>query len=243
MSRAALPRIWAVLPAAGVGRRMGADIPKQYLDLLGRPIVGWTLDRLLGHPAVHAGVIALAADDPHWDALGYRHAKPLHRVVGGAERVDSVAAALTAMEAWAAPEDWVMVHDAVRPCVSTGELDRLAEQCPDASDGALLAMPVRDTLKRGDQNAIVECTVDRERLWHAFTPQLFPLAKLREALAAARANGVTVTDEAQAMELAGYRPRLVEAEATNIKVTRRADLGLAAAILHGEQSTAGTSCA
>lgn len=243
MSRSAAPRIWAVLPAAGVGRRMGADVPKQYLDLLGQPILRWTLDRLLGHPAVHAGVIALAPEDAHWEALAYRHAKPLHRVVGGAERADSVAAALTALEARAAAEDWVLVHDAVRPCVNDAELERLIAQCPAAPDGALLAMPVRDTLKRGDHDAVVECTVDRERLWHALTPQLFPLAKLRQALTAARGAGTAITDEAQAMELAGYRPRLVEGEATNIKVTRQADLTLAAAILRADHSAAATSCA
>ncbi len=235
-------RIWAVLPAAGVGRRMGSEIPKQYLPLLGRPILSRTLDRLLAHPAVHGGVIALAAQDPHWQRLAYSHAKPLQRVAGGAERSGSVLAALQFLLGEASPEDWVLVHDAVRPCVTAAELDSLSSAAFGPPDGALLAMPVRDTLKRQDGSGRVADTAEREGLWHALTPQLFPLATLHAALTAVVERGVAVTDEAQAMELAGYRPLLVEGQATNLKITRHSDLALAEAILRSQTASEPSSC-
>ncbi len=236
------PRIWAVLPAAGVGRRMGSEMPKQYLPLLGRPILRWTLDRLLGHPAIHAGVVALSPSDPHWESLGYRHAKPLFRVDGGAERSDSVHAALSFLLAHAGADDWVMVHDAVRPCVTHWELDRLIEAVIGIPDGGLLAIPVRDTLKHQDTNGRVRSTANRAGLWHALTPQLFPLHRLHAALTRVVAQGTFVTDESQAMESAGYQPLLVEGQATNLKITRRADLALAEAILRSFRSTDEPTC-
>lgn len=225
------PRIWAVFPAAGIGRRMGAPTPKQYLSLLGRPIVVWTLDAVLGHPAVHAGVIALAAEDPRWDALGYHHAKPLHRVAGGAERSDSVLAALDFLLRRTDPGDWVLVHDAVRPCVTREDLDKLIGAATTRPDGGLLAMPVRDTLKRQDAGGRVRDTASRDGLWHALTPQLFPLGLLHAALITAAERGTPVTDESQAMETQGHQPLLVEGQATNLKITRRGDLPLAEAVL------------
>lgn len=225
------PRIWAVLPAAGIGRRMGMGIPKQYLPLLGRPIVRWTLDALLAPASVHGAVIALAAEDPHWDALDYHHAKPLHRVIGGAERSDSVHAALEYLLGIASPSDWVLVHDAVRPCVTAEELERLIAAATEREDGALLAVPVRDTLKRQEANGRVRDTASRDGLWHALTPQMFPLGVLHAALNTVIEREAQVTDESQAMEIAGYQPLLVEGQATNLKVTRRTDLALAEAIL------------
>lgn len=228
---APMPRIWAVFPAAGVGRRMGAGQPKQYLDLLGRPIVCWTLQALLSHPAVHAGVIALAEHDTTWDTIPHDYPKPLHRVAGGAERSDSVLAALEFLLAQGGSDDWVIVHDAVRPCITRDDLDRLLAVGLSRPDGALLAVPVRDTLKRQDAGGRVRDTASRDGLWHALTPQLFPLVPLYQALNTALERGTPVTDESQAMETAGYQPLLVEGRPTNIKVTRRNDLELAAAVL------------
>ena len=224
-------RLWAVVPAAGVGWRMEADRPKQYLDLAGRPVIEWSLERLLDHPRVDGVVVAVADHDARWADLGYRHAKPIHRVAGGAERCHSVLSALDYLAVKAGAGDRVLVHDAVRPCLTAGELERLLDAGFDHPDGALLAMPVRDTLKRGNGAGVVEGTVDRDGLWHAQTPQLFPLDLLRTALRAAVAAGSPVTDEAWAVEAAGGRPLLVEGEATNLKVTRRADLHLASLIL------------
>jgi 2-C-methyl-D-erythritol 4-phosphate cytidylyltransferase len=234
MKTAPVPRIWAVLPAAGVGRRMGAAIAKQYLPLLNKPIVCWSLEAVLSHPAVHAGVIALAAQDPHWDELKFHHDKPLYRVTGGAERSDSVLAALEFLMQRAGSDDWVLVHDAVRPCVTAEDLDRLIGAGISRPDGALLAVPVRDTLKRQEAGGRVRDTASRDGLWHALTPQLFPLRELFEALNTALERGTPVTDESQAMETAGHQPLLVEGSATNLKVTRGADLALAAAVLRSQ---------
>ncbi|MFP4147447.1 MAG: 2-C-methyl-D-erythritol 4-phosphate cytidylyltransferase [Halorhodospira sp.] len=226
-------RYWAVIPAAGVGRRMGGgDRPKQYRPLLGRPVIGWALERLLGQSQIGGAVVALAADDPYWEALGlgHGHGKPVYRVDGGSERRDSVRAALAYLAQAADSEDRVLVHDAVRPCLSAAELEQLISEGGAAADGALLATPVRDTLKRGE-GATVERTVPREGLWQAQTPQLFPLHRLIEALDAALAAGVEVTDEAQAVEWHGGRPLLVTGAASNLKITHQADLDLAAAVL------------
>lgn len=229
------PRLWAVIPAAGVGRRMGADIPKQYLPLRGRPVLHWALDALLAEPRVEGGVIALSTDDRLWEERPYRHPKPLHRVAGGAERCDSVLNALRYLvEQAEAAEDWVLVHDAVRPWVAPTELERLISAGLASADGALLAAPVRDTLKRQDAAGRVAETVDRAGVWHALTPQLFPLRALYRALAAALEHGAQVTDEASAMERAGRRPLLVEGSAANLKITRPSDLWLAEAILSKE---------
>jgi 4-diphosphocytidyl-2-methyl-D-erithritol synthase len=151
-------------------------------------------------------------------------------VAGGAERCDSVLAALTFLLDIAGREDWVMVHDAVRPCVTSEDLDRLVAAVGQP-DGALLAVPVRDTLKRQEAGGRVRDTASRDGLWHALTPQFFPLVTLYDALNTAIERGTPVTDESQAMETAGYQPLLVEGQATNIKITRRSDLVLAEAVL------------
>lgn len=234
MTTAPSPRIWAVLPAAGVGRRMGAAIAKQYLTLLGKPILCRSLDALLAHPAVAGGVVALAPQDPHWDQLAYRHEKPLFRVPGGAERSDSVLSALEFLLGQGDGEDWVLVHDAVRPCVMADDIEQLVAAGTARPDGALLAVPVRDTLKRQAPGGRVRETASREGLWHALTPQLFPLRQLHQALRAAQERGTTVTDESQAMEMAGFQPLLVEGRATNLKITRSTDLALAEAILRSQ---------
>lgn len=227
-------RIWAVLPAAGVGRRMGGPLPKQYLPLAGRPVIARTLDRLLAVPGVAGAVLALSPDDDHWEAVGYRHAKPVHRVPGGAERRDSVLSALHWLCDQGSGQDHALVHDAVRPCVTPDELQRLITAAAD-NQGGLLAFPVRDTLKRDNGAGEVARTEDREGLWHALTPQLFPVAALARALQSATEAGLAVTDDASAMEAVGVHPRLVAGEATNIKITRPADLALAEAILHAQQ--------
>ena len=225
-------RFWAVIPAAGVGRRMGGgDRPKQYRLLQGRPVLAWALERLLADPRVEGAVVAVAATDPYWDELTVTHDKPVHRVDGGAERRDSVRAALGWLEGRAEAADRVLVHDAVRPCLSRGELERLLDEGGDAPDGALLATPVRDTLKSAGEAQEVARTVSRAGLWQAQTPQLFPLGRLARALDDALAAGAEVTDEAQAVERDGGRPRLVLGEASNLKITHQADLDLAAAVL------------
>jgi 2-C-methyl-D-erythritol 4-phosphate cytidylyltransferase len=223
------PRYWAVVPAAGVGQRMGSAIPKQYLPLVGRPVIVHTLETLLRYPPLAGVVVAIGADDGWWPAMaiGIDSAKPLRVVTGGVERGQSVLNGLEALREWASPDDWVLVHDAARPCLSTEDLDRLLAELDSDPVGGLLAVPVRDTLKQADAAGRVTTTVDRSRLWHALTPQMFRLGLLRDALRDALARGLTVTDEAAAMEAAGFAPRLIEGRADNVKITRPEDLALA----------------
>ncbi len=239
-------RCWAVLPAAGVGRRMGADRPKQYLPLAGRAVIEHAVAALLDHPRVAGAVVALAADDHYWPALPIAAAARLRTVTGGAERADSVLAALDllaagdAAESAAAEGDLVLVHDAARPCLRRADIDALLETCDARSGdagfaGALLGLPVRDTMKRADAAGAVLETVERERLWHALTPQIFRLGALRTALREALAAGFAVTDEASAMQRAGRPPALVEGHEDNIKITRPRDLALAALYLSAQR--------
>lgn len=225
-----------VIPAAGTGSRMGAALPKQYLPLKGKTVLEHTLARFCGHPAVRGIVVALAEHDPHWDGLQARCDCPLWRAAGGAERCHSVLSGLEILGDRADADDWVLVHDAARPCLHRDDLDRLIDQLREHPVGGLLAMPVRDTMKRADDQGDVITTVDRQGLWHALTPQMFRLGALREALRAALAAGVTVTDEAAAMERTGELPHLVEGRADNIKITRAEDLALAQFYLEQQES-------
>lgn len=222
-------RYWSVVPAAGVGQRMGAAIPKQYLPLAGRPVIVRTLETLLWYPCLSGVVVAIGADDGWWPEIAESLdvAKPLRVVTGGAERGQSVLNGLEALWEWASPDDWVLVHDAARPCLRTEDLDRLLAELDHDSVGGLLAVPVRDTLKQANAAGRVATTVDRSRLWHALTPQMFHLEPLRDALRDALSQGLPVTDEAAAMEAAGFAPRLVEGRADNVKITRPEDLALA----------------
>jgi len=218
-----------MIPAAGVGRRMGLDIPKQYLPLGERTVIEHTVECLLLHPGIDGLYIALGEQDAWWEDTEYAVHPDLVQVAGGTERVHSVLNALRALGERAAPDDWVLVHDAARPCVRREEISRLIERV-EASDaaGGLLGVPVRDTMKNVDDDDRVRRTVARENLWHAFTPQMFRLHVLREAIEGALAAGVSVTDEASAMEWAGHAILLVEGLASNIKITRPGDLELAA---------------
>ena len=219
--------IWAVLPAAGRGTRFGGAMPKQYLHAAGQPLITHALDALLAHPRVAGAIVALAADDNAWPGWTTRGGKPLMRCIGGGERADSVLAALRALPPEVAGDALVLVHDAARPNLHRDDLDRLIEAAGHCADGAILAAPVRDTLKRADAGLRIAATEPREQLWRALTPQAFRRGALTAALQAAQAAGVAVTDEAMAMERAGARPRLVEGREDNLKVTTPADLALA----------------
>jgi 2-C-methyl-D-erythritol 4-phosphate cytidylyltransferase len=221
-------RCWAVVPAAGSGRRMQSDRPKQYLHLGRQTVIEHSLEVLLGHPRIAGAVVALAPDDPYWPGLHPRYDKPLVTVTGGRERGDSVLNAVRALLATEDGEDaWAMVHDAARPCLRAVDLDRLIDGVGTDPDGGLLALPVRDTLKQEGAQGRVGHTVDRTGLWHALTPQLFPAYALSNALESALRTGEPITDDAFAMERAGRAPRLIEGHSDNIKITRPADLELA----------------
>jgi 2-C-methyl-D-erythritol 4-phosphate cytidylyltransferase len=225
-----MTRAWAVVPAAGSGRRMGSAVPKQYLSLLGKPLLSWSLAPLLASERIEAVVLVVAPGDSDWCSLAEGNDRVL-LAEGGAERCNSVLNGLAMLAARAAPDDWVLVHDAARPCLSREELDALFETLGEDPVGGLLAVPLADTLKTADEAGRVARTVPREGLWRALTPQMFRYDVLREALAAAIAAGLTVTDEAAAIEHAGHRPMLVPGRAANLKVTGPEDLALAEAVL------------
>lgn len=242
--------IWAVVPAAGVGRRMGAEIPKQYLPLAGRTVIEQTVLRLAALHEVRGVIVATSAADEHWPEVEARlqGVAGLRRVEGGSERCHSVLNALDALAGSAdanaaSDDDWVMVHDAARPCVPDSDLRNLINQLANDPVGGLLAHPVRDTMKRDDGEGRIERTEDRSGLWHALTPQMFRLGLLRSTLANALSAGELVTDEASAVEFAGYFPRLVEGRADNIKITHPEDLALAEFFLAKQQPEESKACA
>jgi 2-C-methyl-D-erythritol 4-phosphate cytidylyltransferase len=206
---------------------MGTEVPKQYLPLRGRSLLDHALAALLAHPALRRVAVAVAADDDRWRAGEHARDPRVHWVSGGAERCHSVLNALAALAGEAAPDDWVLVHDAARPCLDPRDLQRLVEVLRNHPVGGLLGVPVRDTMKRCAADGTVLATVDRTGLWHAYTPQMFRFGLLRSALQAALAAGDLVTDEAAAVERAGLVPRMVEGSVDNIKVTRPQDLPLA----------------
>lgn len=221
------PRHWAVVPAAGSGSRMKMQLPKQYLRLVGRRVIEHTLEILLRHPWIEGAVVVTHSHDIWWEQVQVNTAKPLLRVNGGNERCDSVLNGLRVLSELASSDDWVLVHDAARPCLRAQDLERLMTTLRNDPVGGLLAVPVSDTIKRADARGRVRATEDRRELWHALTPQMFRFEALLTAMCSAREQGLQVTDEASAMEAAGLSPRLVEGRADNIKITRPEDLALA----------------
>lgn len=224
-----------VVPAAGVGKRMGADRPKQYLLIEQKTVLEHTLEKLISHPSIQHIVVPVHPQDPYFDTLSCSQQSWLTRVDGGHERADSVLAGLHHL-ADQQPE-WILVHDAARPCVTHQEISLLLSLADQGHYGGLLACPVRDTMKRASkqQPSRIDNTVDREGLWHALTPQLFPFKALRKALGEALQAKIAITDEASAMEWAGFPVNLVESSDKNIKITRPDDLALAAFYLSLEK--------
>ena len=222
----ATEKIDVVIPAAGIGRRMGAAVPKQYLKVAGRGILARTADVFLSLPFAGRVIIALAADDELFDKLDISRSPKVVRVTGGSERSDSVLAGLRASET-----EFTLVHDAARPMVRPSDIERLVSLACDDDGGILAFQTVKDTIKLastdGDGTARSVRTEPRELLWHALTPQLFRTSLLIKALGSAAEKGLPVTDEASAMELAGYRPRLVSSDPGNIKITEPGDLAAA----------------
>jgi 2-C-methyl-D-erythritol 4-phosphate cytidylyltransferase len=224
---------WCIVPAAGMGARFGADRPKQYVELAGRPLLAWTLERLAACGGVAGLMVVLAHGDPWWPELGALVGKPVLTTIGGATRADSVMAGLRALPRSVGERAFVLVHDAARPCITAPDIERLLVHARRAG-GGLLAAPLRDTLKIADAQGRVQATEPREGRWRALTPQLFRRGELTAALEDAARNGVEVTDESMAMERAGHLPLLVEGSESNLKVTTRADLALAGQVLARE---------
>lgn len=222
--------IWAVVPAGGSGLRMRAGTPKQYLPLGGDTVIEHALAPFIRNPHISGIVVVISPEDCTWSGMHPACDKPLVTAAGGATRADSVLSGLDALSATLSGDAWVLVHDAVRPCLRDADLARFIDTLSDDPVGGLLAVKAQDTLKQA-RGQRVEATLDRGRVWQAQTPQMFRLDPLAEALRAAIAAGYAVTDEASAMEWKGLEPRLVEGRADNIKVTCPADLAMAAHIL------------
>jgi len=224
-----MPEYFALLPAAGVGARMGVDQPKQYLDIAGRPMLWHAIQAFERHPAIARVYVAIAPGDGYWDGYDWTACGKLRLLRrGGATRAETVLNSLRAIAAEVAPDDWILVHDAARPCVSQALLDRLLAEVSDDPVGGILAQPIADTLKRADAAGRIAQTVPRAAMWGAQTPQMFHHALLLKALEHA---GTEVTDEASALEALGLAPKLVESDMSNLKVTYPRDLEVAAWLL------------
>ncbi|MCK2149673.1 2-C-methyl-D-erythritol 4-phosphate cytidylyltransferase [Marinobacter alexandrii] len=225
--------LWLIVPAAGIGQRMQAECPKQYLRIDSRFILDITLSRVLNAAPFAGCMVPLNSSDHWWPTTESSKDQRIQTCTGGVERADSVLAALRALAGQARDDDWVLVHDAARPCVHRDDLSKLIETLSEHPVGGLLAAPVADTLKRAGrgENPEVQETVDRRPLWRALTPQMFRYSALITALEKAQDAGLPVTDESSAMEFSGTMPVLVEGRPDNIKVTVPADLDLAGFIL------------
>lgn len=217
----------ALVPAAGFGARMGSELPKQYLPLAGKPMIWHALSTLCACPDLTTVFVVLAPADTQFHTYDWSHLgdklQPLY--CGGETRAESVANGLLASEV--EPDDWMLVHDAARPCLTQAHLAKLIAELRDDAVGGILAVPVADTLKRADAAQRIECTEPREKLWQAQTPQMFRAGLLMQALQQCR----SVTDEASAIEALGLQPKLVAADSTNFKVTYPQDIRLAELIL------------
>lgn len=223
--------VWAVVPAAGAGTRMQADRPKQYLDLDGKTVLERTLHRLATHCHIEGIIVAVAENDLWWQQISVEVDIPLHVVIGGAERADSVLNALVALAKISENNPWVLVHDAARPCVRHQDIDSMLERLLTHPVGGILGIPVTDTIKRVDSHNKIKETIERLGLWRASTPQMFRLNTLKEALKEAKRQQLIVTDEASAIELMGLQEMMVEGHADNIKITVPQDLALASLFL------------
>lgn len=226
---------WGVLPAAGSGSRFGAEVPKQYLPVNGRAVISRSIDTLLAVP-LETLVVALDPGDTHWPALGWDGEARIEICAGGAQRQQSVCNALAALQGRAGEDDWVLVHDAVRPCVRAEDILRLIEST-DASgkDGGMLGWPVDNSLKRVADSMTVLENVDRRECWNAATPQMFRYGVLRKALDWAEEQGVSHTDESAAVMAAGGSVLMVSCAKDNIKITHEPDLALAGFILERQR--------
>lgn len=221
-----MPEHIALLPAAGVGARMGVDLPKQYLAIAGRPMIWHAIRAFQQHPAVSRVYVAIAAEDGYWDSYDWAGCDKLQVLrCGGPTRAATVMNALAAVASEVAPDDWILVHDAARPCLSATLLDRLLREVDGDAVGGILAQPLADTLKRADSAGRIAETVPRAAMWGAQTPQMFPHGLLLRALEHA---GTAVTDEASALEALGMSPKLVASDLSNLKVTYPSDLEVAA---------------
>ena len=232
------PQVHVLIPAAGQGTRFGGVMLKQYLPICGKPVLAHSIKVFQFHPLLSSITVVLAEDDQWFESAVGLLAATVKTVIGGDTRAQSVRNGLRYIAENYSETDWVLVHDAARPCLSASRLERFLEQGLESADGAILAMPVGDTLKRAGDSQEIVSTVDRSELWAAQTPQLFHVGALAEAIDAAQNAGCELTDEASAMEFVGVRPLLVKGSSANIKITHSSDLAIAEALLARKELSA-----
>lgn len=235
MNQSVKNKYWGIVPAAGVGKRMQADRPKQYLSLNGTTVIEQTLMRLLQVTQISAVVVAISNEDPYWPKLDISKNTRIITAAGGKERADSVLSALHLIADQASEDDWVLVHDAARPCVTAKDIELLINELNAHDVGGILALASHDTLKSVNEDLTIRDTVDRTKIWRALTPQMFRYSALRNALQEAADKGWIMTDDASAMELQGKQPMIIAGRADNIKITRPEDLALAQFYLEQQQ--------
>ncbi|MCK5662849.1 MAG: 2-C-methyl-D-erythritol 4-phosphate cytidylyltransferase [Thiotrichaceae bacterium] len=228
-------KYWGIVPAAGVGKRMQADRPKQYLELNGATVIEQTLTRLLQVEQLTAVVVAISKEDPYWPNFEISRNPRILTAAGGKERADSVLSALNSISDKAVAEDWVLVHDAARPCITQSDVELLINDLTDHEVGGILALASHDTLKAVNGDLAIIDTVDRSKIWRALTPQMFRYGALKNSLEDAADKGWVVTDDASALELQGKQPRIIAGRSDNLKITRPEDLALAQFYLEQQQ--------
>lgn len=229
-------KYFSIVPAAGKGHRMGTSTPKQYLSLHDAPVIQHTLNALLSYPQFEKIVVVISADDEYWSRLNLNTHPKIMATVGGCERYHSVLNGLSALEGLADPNDWILVHDAARPCLRTSDIQKLIHKVADHPVGGLLGVPMIDTVKSVAKDGEVLKTVDRRELWHAYSPQLFRFKVLRDAIQKAITNQDLITDESSAIELTGVKSLMIEGRRDNIKITTPEDLVLAASFLRNNHN-------
>ncbi len=228
-------KLWAVVPAAGQGRRVGGAIPKQYLDIAGVPVLAHSLNRLAAVQQIDGIFVGISKTDKHWQNLPLPHGVRVVGYTGGQSRAETVWLGLQALQGCVGAEDWVLVHDAARPCVHIKDIDTLISEVVPSFEGGLLAVPITDTIKVANQDSTAKQTMDRRMLWRAQTPQLFRFGVLFAALEAVVHDLESISDESAAVEKLGLKPLIVQSAGRNIKITNSKDLRLAEFLL-GEQS-------
>lgn len=232
-----LNKVWAIVPAAGSGNRMNTSVAKQYLQILGKTILEHTLERLLKCGELEGIIVCLSESDESFKRLEISKHPKVKSIIGGVTRANSVLNGLRFLQAKAHQDDWVLVHDAARPCLRPELISAMIEQLENDAVGGILAIPAKDTLKRANADQIITETIDRTAVWQAQTPQMFRIGLLTDSLTQALQKGFEITDEASALEWAGYSPRLIEGDAANIKITTPEDLSLAEFLLSHKSST------
>jgi|TARA_B110000238_G_C16102637_1_gene428908 2-C-methyl-D-erythritol 4-phosphate cytidylyltransferase len=228
-----MPKCWAVIPAAGIGQRVGSKIPKQYLQIAGKTILEHSITPLIDNNRIAGVTVVLHPQDTHFADIRMGASDKIRTVIGGATRAHSVLNALKSFETQLAKDDFVLVHDAARPCLTSDDLNRLINLCLDHEVGGIIGSRVTDTIKQVEDNNVVN-TLDRENIWRAYTPQMFKFGILQSAIQKAFEDNVSITDEASAIEYAGYQPCMVEGDVRNIKVTTAEDISLAEIFLQEE---------